>query len=188
MNIPKNFAPEDNREKLFDEMLEKNSKREAKLESIEDLVLDYFPEQICAKAYNEFMKPRYVRTFNEIDMELDTLNIGLKDMPELAWIKQIHVTNIDVGFYKLNIFVIESKSKEELEYYYEGIFNHGEAVNKEGKHDKIKNLVKDKYLVLLSVPYDGLRLTPVLLDKFYDYYKNKFDMQTINVRKVVELI
>lgn len=187
MEVPKNFAPEDEREKLFNEMLRKNSKREAKLESIEDLVLKDVPDEVKQKSYGKVMQPRYAKTFNEIDQELDYLHIGLDNLPEIDWIKQVHVTNIDVGFYKLDILVIESESKDDLRYYYEGIFNYEQGMN-EGKHDIIKHLVKDKYLVLLFVPYDRLNLSPVLLNKFYDYYKNKFDMKSIDVRKVIELI
>lgn len=187
MEVPKGFAPKDNREKLFYEMLEKNSKREAKLESIEDLVLQDVPDEVKRKCYEKIMQPRYAKNFNDIDVELDYLHIGLNDLPKIDWIKQVHVTNIDIGLYKLDILVIEGKSENKLRHYYEGMFNYEKGMN-EGEHNIVKYLVKDKYAVLLFVPYDNLRLSPVLLNKVYDYYRNKFAMKKVNVKKVVELV
>lgn len=187
MKVPKSFVSnkEEIKERLFEEWLEKNCQRENKLESIEDLILKDLPEQLISESYGHPQPPRYATEFNDIDTELDRINFNEL---EIEGLKKIHVTNIDVGLYKLDILIIEADTENEIKYYYEDVFNYEKDMN-EGRSDyQVRHLTKDNYLVLLVVPYSEPRLTSHILKEVYDYYKDKFDMKRINVRKVVELI
>lgn len=185
MNLPKIFVTEDIHEKLFDEMLEKNRKRPSKLESIEDLVLESVPKEILSEHYRKITEPRYSKKFDEKDRELDYVHFNELD---IDLIKTIHTTNFDTGLYKIDLLVIEANGKDEMEYCYETIWKHEQEVNKGEPNSTVKHLTRDKYLVLFIVNEAQLDIESPLLKKIYNYYKEKFDMKKINVRKVVELI
>jgi len=185
MKIPKTFVSEDSREKIFDEFLEKNLKRPAKLESIEDLVLEDVPNEIWSEHYRKFTKPRYSKGFDEKDTELDCIHFNELD---IECIKTIHTTNLDLGLYKLDLLVIEANSLDEMECNYKTIWSHEREVNRDERNETFKHLTKDKYLVLFVVNEAQLDIESPLLKKVYDYYKEKFDMKRIIVREVVSLV
>lgn len=185
MKLPKTFVPEDVREKLFDEMLEKNRKRPSKLESIEDLVLEGVPEEILSEHYRKITQPRYSKKFDEKDRELDYVHFNEL---EIEFIKTIHTTNFDIGLYKLDLLVIEANNKEELESYYKTVWKYEQEVNKDNPHETVKHLTKDNYLILFFINEKQLDIESPLLKKLYEYYKEKFDMKKIIVREVVSLV
>lgn len=185
MKVPKTFINEEIREKLFDEMLEKNYKRPSKLESIEDLILENMPKEIWAEHYGELIKPRYATEFEEKDRELDCIHFNELD---IDFIKTIHTTNFDTGLYKLDLLIIEANNKEELEHYYKTIWKYEQEVNKDNPHEIVKHLTKDNYLILFFVNEAQLDIESSLLKKTYEYYREKFDMKRIIVREVVNLV
>lgn len=187
MKTPKTFINQD-LEKLFDNMLRKNYQRETKLESIEDLILKDIPDEIKEK-YRihqniNIMQPRYVTRFDDKDTELDNINFNALD---LDFIKRIHVTNFDVGLYKLDLLIIESKSERKLRENYETILNYERDMNEYALNHQVRHLIKGRYIVLL-VDESRLDIQSPIFKKIHDYYKEKFDMKRVNVRKVVELV
>ena len=185
MKLPKTFVPEDVREKLFDEMLEKNRKRPSKLESIEDLVLESVPKEILSEHYRKITEPRYSKKFDEKDRELDYVHFNEL---EIEFIKTIHTTNFDIGLYKLDLLVIEANNKEELESYYKTVWKYEQEVNKDNPHETVKHLTKDNYLILFFINEKQLDIESPLLKKLYEYYREKFDMKKIIVREMVSLV
>lgn len=188
MKIPRTFVEEDVSEKLFDEMLENNSKRSSKLEGIEDLVLIDIPEKLMVESYNELMRPRYVTEFDGIDAELDCIHIGPKVLEEIDFIKRMHVTNLDVGFYKLDLLIMESEHKDDWRYYHEQLFDYEQGMNKGHKYPQVKHLLKEEFAVIFYVSESQLNIESPIIKKMYDYYRNKFGMKSVNVRKVIELV
>jgi hypothetical protein len=185
MKLPKTFVPEDVREKLFDEMLEKNGKRPSKLESIEDLILKQIPQELWTEYYGKPFEPKYATEFEEKDTELDHIHFNELD---IDFIKTIHTTNFDIGLYKLDLLVIEANNKEELECYYKTVWKYEQEVNKDNPHETVKHLTKDNYLILFFINETQLDIESPLLKKLYEYYKEKFDMKKIIVREVVSLV